>query len=306
MSRWIELLNEEINKVSSTNYLLQVTPRSIVKVSGVDAQRYLNGQLTQDVKLLKGQLGSKTCITNAKGQVKFIAWLYFDALTQQYWIDVEQGQTEALIARLEQYIIADDVMVEDESECWDVFHILLPVDEVEKMYRQNVKVRYVSNRRFGREGTDLWFKKGDFEKKSNEVVLGLEDVVAYEAWVGVLNGLGELAVEVFPQDIGQESECLNFFKGCYIGQEVISRIRSAGKTPYRWVRWKTNSQPQGLDWSGVKVRGSNHEEWGRVVKAVYHPVLACYQGVALIKRDAAEKQDLDAVGENFTCKLNRI
>jgi tRNA-modifying protein YgfZ len=306
MSSWIDLLNEEINKVSLNNYLLSVTPRTIVKVSGVDAQRYLNGQLTQDVKLIKGQLSLKTCITNAKGQVKFIAWLHVDELTQQYWIDVEQGENEALMARLEQYIIADDVVLEDESESWDVFHIMQPLQEVEKMYRVNTQVRYVSNRRFGREGTDLWFKKGGFKNETNEVVLGLEDVSAFESWVGVLNGVRELAVEVFPQDIGEVSECLNFFKGCYIGQEVISRIRSSGKTPYRWVRWKTDVQPEGVDWSEVRIRGANHEEWGRVAKSVYHPVLRYYQGVALIKRDAAEKQNFDAVGENFTCKLNRI
>jgi len=78
---------------------------------GLDRLRYLNGQLTQDLKKLTPIRALPACVTNAKGRLQADVWVSLgeDVLI----VDAAPELREILAARLERYIVADDVTLED-------------------------------------------------------------------------------------------------------------------------------------------------------------------------------------------------
>jgi len=85
-------------------------PCAQIRVSGPDATRYLNGQLSNDVELGEGE----ACLLNAKGQLE--VYLAFQKDGDDFLIQAPISLRETLLARLDKYLIADDVTLTDESD----------------------------------------------------------------------------------------------------------------------------------------------------------------------------------------------
>src|ERR1700684_3860105 len=102
--------------------LLDLSDRAKLNVIGTDRVRFLNGQLTNDIVSL--QLGSAiyACALTAKG--KLCADLFVGATKESLSLDAEAVLRESLTARLEKYIIADDVTLEDVTEAFGLFHLV--------------------------------------------------------------------------------------------------------------------------------------------------------------------------------------
>src|SRR6266496_3129558 len=91
--------------------LLDLSFRSRLCLTGADRQKFLNGQVTNNVKDLKVGEGCYAALVNAKGKMQSDLYLY--VLPEEILLDFEPGYSAAVAQRLEQYIIADDVQVTD-------------------------------------------------------------------------------------------------------------------------------------------------------------------------------------------------
>ena len=89
----------------------ELTNRSQLLFSGPDRLRYLNGQVTQDLRKLSTARALPACVTSAKGRLQADVWI--SDLGTSLLVDAHPGVAETLLARLERYIVADDVSVED-------------------------------------------------------------------------------------------------------------------------------------------------------------------------------------------------
>ncbi|WP_411827604.1 YgfZ/GcvT domain-containing protein [Luteolibacter sp. AS25] len=155
----------------------------VLEFTGPDAVRFLNGQVTQDVRLVMG--GTKvlpSCVTDAKGKLQFRIWLA-GAGPEAVVVFCQEGAAEDLEARLTRYLIADDVEVKD-------------------------RTREISTRDF------------DFPDTLDEEA---RIKAGFPKWGA------ELKEGMLPPEAGLDTTDISYNKGCYIGQEVISRIKSAGK-----------------------------------------------------------------------------
>ena len=85
--------------------------RSRVCVTGTDRQRFINGQVTNNVKDLKAGQGCYAALVTAKGKMQSDLFIY--SLPDELLLDFEPGLTAAVTERLERYVIADDVQVVD-------------------------------------------------------------------------------------------------------------------------------------------------------------------------------------------------
>lgn len=161
----------------------------VLEFSGPDAVRFLNGQVTQDVRKVVGTGAVlPSCVTDAKGKLQFRVWIA-GADSGAVLVFCRPEMKADLEARLTRYLIADDVEVKDRSG-------------------------EVSIADFGGREID--------ERERIES--------------GIPKWGAELIEGMLPPEAGLDATDISYNKGCYIGQEVISRIKSAGKVNRRLVK----------------------------------------------------------------------
>ena len=206
---------------------------ALLEFRGPDAVRFLNGQLTQDVRrVVGGKMSRPSCVTDAKGQLQFRVSV-MDAGDGALWISGLAEWAEALEARLTRYLIADDVEVLGLSGNYRLHHFTGAMPEP-----TTAGVIARESARFGRVGMDWWIPVGQTVDLPLDIPLLEGD--ALEA-LRICNGVPawgrELREGMLPPEALLEETDISYQKGCYIGQEVISRIKSAGKVNKRLTRF---------------------------------------------------------------------
>ena len=96
--------------------------RAVFKLTGADRVRYLNGQVSNDVRKLTPEQTMQACVMTAKG--KMSADIFIAAGENFLLVDAEMSLRESLVARLERYIISDDVTLEDVTGEYSPFHLI--------------------------------------------------------------------------------------------------------------------------------------------------------------------------------------
>src|SRR5881396_1487649 len=91
--------------------VLDLSFRSRLCLTGADRQRFLNGQVTNNVKDLKAGEGCYAALVTAKGRLQSDLNIY--CLPEEFLLDFEPGLSGVVARRLETYIIADDVQLVD-------------------------------------------------------------------------------------------------------------------------------------------------------------------------------------------------
>ena len=205
--------------------------RTKLRITGSDRVRFLNGQITNDVRKATESTAIEACVLNAKGKLN--AHLFLSAAPDCFWIDTDPELREALRARLERYVIADDVQIEDVTNRLSIFHVLSRAAPDVSDSR-----RIVSTRRFAEAGWDIWtdspFHDGVSRRLSS--MLRFFDAASAEIFrieSGIPRWGRELTEEIIPIEANLEERTVDYEKGCYIGQEVISRIKMSGQTNKR-------------------------------------------------------------------------
>lgn len=205
----------------------------VIEARGPDAVRYLNGQLTQDVRLL-GTSGKAlpACVTDAKGRLQFRVHIHSTA-DGAIRVSCEHEGAEELFARLDRYLIADDATLEDISIAWTRLHVT--GSDCPPLPGKSVYARSIN--RIGIEGWDLWMPSAHFPEVLDHLPCwDSAEVESRRIEAGIPKWGSELTAGMLPPEAGLDRSDISYAKGCYIGQEVISRIRSAGKLNRRLMR----------------------------------------------------------------------
>jgi folate-binding protein YgfZ len=215
--------------------------RARFRVTGADSLRYLNGQLTQDLKRVTERLALPACITSAKGRLQAEVWVLADGRSPSQMallLDAPGELREQLLARLERYIVADDVGIEDVSGTAELFHF--PGSEMPEVAgRFGVVCAQAS--RLGMGGWDLWVPTAEtasFCEAMGERLGGIRDYERLRIEQGIPAWGTELTEETLPPEAGLDKTHIDYHKGCYIGQEVISRLKSVGHVNQTLRRFK--------------------------------------------------------------------
>jgi tRNA-modifying protein YgfZ len=239
--------------------LIDLCDRAKFKATGTDCERFLNGQLTNDILALRPGFAIYACALTAKG--KLAADLYVAETRNAHYLDADSILRESLQARLERYIIADDVTLEDVTDEFGLFHVV----DLESGGRgpqqlsavgalEESGVFLVESNRFGIQGIDLWFPLGraaalrEMLKQSPADSQSVENLRIER---GIARWGFELSEEVLPMEAAMDERAISYTKGCYLGQEVISRIKSVGHV---------NRHLRGLIEDGDKLFGSEDSD----------------------------------------------
>ncbi|PZR75733.1 MAG: hypothetical protein DLM73_04965 [Chthoniobacterales bacterium] len=210
-----------------------LSARVKLRVTGVDALRFLNGQITNDLRKATAASAMQASVLNAKG--KLSAHVFISAEVGAFLMDADPELREELPARLDRYIIADDVQIEDVTDRFAIFHAT-----GETPATASASVRTVLANRFAYPGYDLWFENEKVDREQIRLQLSTASDFCDEECAEVFRiergvpGWGrELTDEIIPVEANLEATSIDYFKGCYIGQEVISRMKMSGQTNKR-------------------------------------------------------------------------
>ena len=201
-----------------------LSARVELTLTGVDRVRYLNGQVTSNVQKLAAGQTQPACVTTAKG--KLCAEVLITATADALIIDADAALRDTLPARLERYIIADDVTLADVTDTRALLHFIGPPPVIDGAWS-------VPSRRFGRDGWDVRLPAAAFAAMqaalfSHHLLLddALLETLRIEA--GLPRWGRDIGEDTLPPEAGLDRTHVDYHKGCYIGQEVISRLKSVG------------------------------------------------------------------------------
>jgi folate-binding protein YgfZ len=214
-----------------------------LRITGADRVRWLNGMVTNTVKDLKpGQL-NYTFLLNAQGRIQGDGMVY--AASDALFFVTDREQMPKLAAHLDRFIIMDEVeLAQDEEEaalglCGPEAHSLLvrlglADDEMPaNSFVERARAQYgpVLTGRDDAGHFTLWTTTKTIGAlwqhltEAGAVACGVDAVEALR----VLEGRPRYGVDIQEKSLAQETgqmRALNFNKGCYLGQEIVERVRS--------------------------------------------------------------------------------
>lgn len=306
---------ERFEAISSQGGVVNLSARAKWQLTGPDRVRYLNGQVTNNVKRAAARAALYACVTNVKGRIEGDLY-YHSALLGEGEVllaDAEPGLRDSLGARLERYIIADDVELTDVTTDWELWHAFGPAAERLRTVDLSGIAHVVEANRWGSLGVDLW-RPLDANAPPPAEMAPLLTESELETW-RILSGVprwpAELNADTFPPEAGLQDRAMDYAKGCYIGQEILSRIKTTGKMPQTLVAVKTAPDASvALKTGGLLFdRGTTGApvKVGHITSATVHPVTGAGVGLAYVKQAAAGADSLLLALEEaptITCEVD--
>jgi aminomethyltransferase len=202
--------------------------------------------VTNNTRDLDLNHGNYSLVLNPQGKIQgdLVAYNRGDYIL----VTTEAGQVEKITGIFDKYIIMDDVEVADVSEKLTAVGVAGPksreivekagfgvpelaAGEVVDIQWNGVGVTVARGLGDRGESYEIWFATENAEAVWDALVSAGAKPVGFEAleWLRILNGVPRFGVDMteryLPQETGQD-RALHFTKGCYIGQEIVERIRS--------------------------------------------------------------------------------
>jgi folate-binding protein YgfZ len=293
---------ELFQQIERDGAAVDLSARAKWLLTGADRVRYLNGQVTNDVRRATASEALYACVTNAKGRIEGDLFIHA-APDEALCLDAEPGLREPLSARLEKYIVSDDVIIADVSDEWKLFHVFAAAADkvaVDIAFITTDKYRIVRNNRFGIDGCDIWMSASEPLPDFSVPLLSPEEIEVWRICRGIPRWPQELNASSFPQEAGLETRAMDFSKGCYIGQEVLSRIKSTGRMPRKMVKFQVHDPAGKTQLTGAPgasgplwVRSAEGlKEAGAVTSICLHPVLDQVIGLAYVRQGLEQEHSL--------------
>jgi len=262
--------------------------RGKVSLTGNDRVRWLNGMVTNNVRDLAASHGVYAFLLNPQGRI--LGDLYAYNRGHDLLLDTDRVQLEKLLPVFDHYIIMDDVEVADISGQVASIGVAGPKAEailnsagietaglseleLREISRDGVGATVVRGEDAGHSSYQLWVSPENRNKVWEALVQGGGAAVGATAleWRRISLGIPRYGVDIRERDLPQETaqtRALNFSKGCYVGQEIVERIRSRGAV-HRGFAGFVVSGP--LPVAGSKVQ-SGGKDVGEITSAVSLPL----------------------------------
>jgi len=257
----------------STALLLEHPQRGWLRVCGSDRVRFLHAMLSNDIEKLPELHSVRALLLDRKGHVQSMLTVLceVDAL----WLDTSPETGASVRESLEKFVIADDVVVEDQSSAWRSFSIE-GADALAKLRQQGLPALapgvcerdasgwlWCGGGMLDQTGARCWVPRADAAKFRERLDLEEPGASQREA-LFVAAGVPRYGVDVtpknFPHEARLEREFVSFKKGCYIGQEIVARIHSRGAVNRLLVQLALDAEVA----PGDVVAGSGRERLGQV------------------------------------------
>ena len=210
--------------------------RGVIKVSGEDARDFLNGLVTTDVALVRPGLGRFGALLTPQGKI-IVDFLITEAPSGHgggFLIDVSRALAQGLADKLKFYKLRAKVTVENLS---DSMGVLAAWDGAPAMKPELA----FADPRSETLGWRILIPEELKQKVADVIGADLVESEAYEAHRimsgAPRGGLDFMYSDAFPHETNMDRlNGVDFDKGCYVGQEVVSRMQHRGTARTRTVK----------------------------------------------------------------------
>lgn len=222
--------------------------RSKILVSGKDRVRWLHNMVTNNVRDLALNRGCYNFVLNAQGRI--LGDMYIFNQGESLLLDTDSTQREPLIAAMKRFIIMDKVELspldqistlgicgpkaEETLLACGVDAAGMGALEIRKVKLEDHDVTLLRGPENKHGWYELWGSATALESARAKLIAAGAVPVGTQAleWWRILQGIPHYGQDIRDRDLPQETaqtQALNFTKGCYIGQEIVERIRSRGQ-----------------------------------------------------------------------------
>jgi folate-binding protein YgfZ len=264
--------------------------------------------VTNNIRDLGPGHGVYAFLLNAQGRIQ--ADIYAFQRGESLLVDTERAQLEKVLQLFDHYIIADDVEITDVSDKLTALGLTGPESRA-VLERAGIAVPDLTHLQFAdvawQHDTVTVLRSGEEARESWQVWIAPEHVG--RLWDALLKagarptgtaplnlfrisrGIPQFGVDIRDRDLPQETgqaRALNFTKGCYLGQEIVERIRSRGAVHRQFTAFTVEGA---LPEPGAKIL-AGEKEVGEVTSSAILPLVDGDRLVALgyLRREAASKE----------------
>jgi len=288
-----------------------LSQRCKIRLTGSDRVRWLNGMVTNNVRDLAVHHGIYGFLLNAQGHIQADHYAY--NMGDSLIVDLDVHLREKVLAHFDKFIIMDDVEVTDVSASLSAIGIAGP-QATAILHAAGIHVPELAPLEFCSPKCDCAcsclqctvVRSDDPEGSSYEIWIAPDKAKATRdaliaagaiptgttalEWQRIRWGIPRFGVDIRERDLPQETgqtRALNFTKGCYLGQEIVERIRSRGAVHRQFAAFLVEGP---LPPPGARIQAEG-KDVGEITTSAVLPLTAGNRAVALgyLRREAVGK-----------------
>lgn len=243
----------EYRVVRSAAGLIDLSHRALLQLTGPDRLSFLQGMLSNDLRSLQPFDGQHATLLTQQGKV--VADVRVLCSLNSFYLDCWEHLKGKIIDHLNRYLVADEVEITDRSQEYtmlsvqgpnaaDLVRSLAGSSELPQRPRQHAMVTIegaavcvVCDSDTGEPGFDLIVPRSHLLTIAQRLTETGKRIAA--AWIGedahdvlrIEAGVPRYGIDFSEDNLLLEvglDDAVSFTKGCYLGQEVVERIRSRG------------------------------------------------------------------------------
>lgn len=268
--------------------LIDLSSRGRISVSGSEAVMFLNGLITNDLKALGENRWMPAAFPNVQGRL--LAAVRMIRRADDILLDTEAVTREKVLKIIERFTLAGDFKVRDLSD--EMRQISLQgqraAEIVEKIFGvkglprdgvwQGDDVTVIRGTHTGEDGFDVIGNTQVDDEGVTPVSERVAEILRIEA------GIARYGRDMDETNVVTETnldDAVSFTKGCYLGQEIIIRIKHRGHVAKKLTGLKFGSDRE-IE-AGAVIKSSDEKEIGRVTSATFSPKLGMTVGLGYVR-----------------------
>lgn len=312
-------VSDEFAALRSTCGVYELPDRVKIRLTGGDRVRWLNGMVTNNIRDLALNRGVYSFLLNPQGHIlgDLVAFQRGEVLL----VETDRPQLEKILAIFDHYIIMDDVEVAEVSESQATVGLTGPNSksvlaaagmatlpngplEIADQTWKDISVSVVRGDHEAFPSFEIWIapehvaQLREAMQSAGATLVGRDALELYRIAIGIPLYGKDIRERDLPQET-EQARALNFNKGCYVGQEIVERIRSRGNVHRKFTGLRIEATPPAI---GTKIQ-SQGRDVGEITSTAVIPGPAGDQAVALgyVRRElSAPGKELETDGTRVT------
>ncbi|MDC3391547.1 folate-binding protein YgfZ [Candidatus Thioglobus sp.] len=250
--------------------------RALLKISGSDAEAFLQGQLSNDINKLDTLSIQLNAYCQHQGKILALFWVMRHE--DSFFLSFPSDLLEVIKTRLQMFIIISDVVIEDIAKEY------IQVGSIDETHQQAMVIN---------ERLSLIIAEKQDINKFNMEPIDLWDKVCIDSLLPEIYSVTseKLVPQMLNLDINEFG--VNFSKGCYPGQEVVARLHYLGSAKRRLFAFESSSEVNIGDplycpsSKSAKARGARYKSSGIVIFRIkYNSHFYCLATLEVELKDA--------------------
>lgn len=279
--------------------------RMLFSLTGRDRVRWLNGMVTNNVRDLAPGSGVYAFVLNTQGNI--LGDLYVFNRGESLVAEIEREQAETVLQVLRRYIIMDKVEIEDLSDKIAVVGVTgaksgealaaiglrgdLSELRVAETTLNQANVTLVRGDNPCVPNYEIWAPADRVESvidalmNAGSELVGEQTLETFRILCGIPKVGRDIRERTLPQETGQE-RALNFTKGCYIGQEIVERIRARGAVHRTFTGFEIEGPAPD---AGTKIQ-SEAKDVGEITSVMTEPLKGKRLALGFLRKEYLQKE----------------